>query len=409
MSTRRVLVLVGSVVALAFPAAARADVVTEWNATANTSLFNVAGQPPNVGVLHLAMVQGAVFDAVNAIDRSHQPYLYTTPAPPFASKEAAAATAAYRVLVSIVPAQRVALQEKYLTSLAGIPFFQMILGAMAGNGAADAMLRARAGDGRFGTPGFPVGTGPGQWRPVLPAFANDPAGWVRNVKPFVLESPSQFRAAPPFPLTSAAYTAEFEQVKSLGSATSTTRTAFQTNSARYWAENGLRTWHRIARALAAQEGLTIEENARLFALLSLAEADTLINVWDDKAFYGFWRPITAIREAGSDGNDATAPDDKWLPLIATPPYPDHTSGASGLAGATVRILQIIFGTDNMAWTDTNLGGQTRSFTTFSDAETEVVNARMWSGIHFLRADVLGALVGTNVANWTAANYLQPVS
>ena len=408
MSARRLSVLAAALVVLAFPATATADTVTDWNATANTALFNVAGQPPNVGILHLAMVQGAVYDAVNAIDRGHEPYLYAGTAPGFASKEAAAATAAYRVLVSIVPAQQVALQQLYLASLAGIPFLPLFTGILAGSAAADAMIAARSGDGRFGTPGFPVGTMPGQWRPVLPAFVNDPAAWVRNVKPFVVQSSSQFRSAPPFPLTSAAYAAEFDQVKSLGSATSATRTAFQTNSSRYWAENSLRTWHRIARSLSAAEGLTIAENARLFALLALAQADAIITVWDDKGFYLFWRPITAIREAASDGNPATTADPNWLPLIATPPYPDHTSGASGGAGAAVRAFQLFFGTNDMAWTDTNLGGQTRSFMHFSDAVDEIVLARVWSGLHFLRADVLGALVGTNVANWTAANYLQPV-
>ena len=133
-----------------------------------------------------------------------------------------------------------------------------------------------------------------------------------------------------------------------------------------------------------------------------------INVWDDKAFYGFWRPITAIREAHLDGNAATTADPDWLPLLENPPYPDHSSGASGQAGAFSKALEHFFGTNDIAWSDTNLGGQTRSFTRLSDARNEVVDARVWSGIHFLRADVHGALIGTNVADWANANFFQPV-
>ena len=228
------------------------------------------------------------------------------------------------------------------------------------------------------------------------------------MKPFLLQSPSQFRSAGPFPLTSAAYAAELDEVKSVGSLTSTTRTAAQTNAALYWAENPARTWNRIFRTVSAQEGLTLEENARLFAMLNTTFADSAINVWDDKAFWGFWRPITAIREAHLDGNPATTADPDWLPLIANPPYPDHSSGASSLAGAATRTLQQFFGTNQIAWTDTNFGGLTRSFTRASDAMDEVVEARIWSGIHFRRADVHGAQIGRQVAEWREANYFRRI-
>ena len=404
----RLLVLV-AVLALAAPAVARADTVTDWNANASNALFTVAGQAPPVGVLHMAMVHGAVYDAVNAIDGRYEPYLYRGRRGAFwASKDAAAATAAYRVLVSIVPAQQAQLELLYNASLAALPNTSAKwIGVGNGEHAAAAMIAARTNDGRFGAPGFPVGLLPGQWRPVLPAFANDPNGWVRNVKPFVLQSPSQFRSAAPFPLTSAAYATEFNQVKAIGSLNSATRTMFQTNSAMYWAESPVRTWNRIMRTLSAQRGLTLEENARLFAMANMVVADTAINVWDDKAFYGFWRPITAIREADLDGNAATVADPNWLPLLANPPYPDHTSGASGVAGGFTKALEYVLGTDNVAWSDTNLGGLTRSFTRLSDARNEVVDARVWSGIHFLRPDVLGALVGTNVADWANTHFFRP--
>ncbi len=302
------------------------------------------------------------------------------------------------------------LEQLYNASLAKLPNTSgKWIGISIGGRAADAMIAARTGDGRFGACCFPTGTLPGQWRPVLPAFVNDPAGWMRNVKPFLLESQSQFRSAGPFPLTSAAYATEFNQVKTVGSLNSATRTMFQTNSSLYWAENGVRTWFRIFRTVSAQEGLTLEENARLFAMFSTTVADALINVWDDKAFYGFWRPITAIREAHLDGNAATTADPDWLPLIANPPYPDHSSGASSAAGAAARTMQNFFGTDDIAWTDTNVGGQTRSFTQASTAMNEVVDARVWSGIHFLRADQHGAQIGRQVADWANANYFRPAS
>ena len=409
MRIRRALAPFFALVALTAPATAGADTVTDWNALASNALFTVAGQAPTVGTLHMAMVHGAVYDAVNSIDGSHEPYLFRgRPGVFWASQDAAAATAAYRVLVSIVPSQQPQLEQLYNASLAALPNTSgKWIGISNGERAAAAMIAARTNDGRFGAPGFPVGLLPGQWRPVLPAFANDPAGWVRNVKPFVLQSPSQFRTAGPDALTSAAYATDFNEVKAIGSLNSATRTMFQTNSALYWAESPARTWNRIFRTVSAQRGVSLEDNARLFALFNLSAADTLINVWDDKAFYRFWRPITAIREANLDGNAATSPDPDWLPLIATPPYPENTSGASSLAAAATRTLQQFFGTDNVAWTDTNLGGLTRSFAHPSDAVNEVVEARIWSGIHFRRADVQGAAVGTQVSNWTNANYLRP--
>ncbi len=408
MSKRRLLVLAVFALVLASPATARADTVTEWNTNASNALFNVAGQPPNVGVLHMAMVQGAVYDAVNAIDRKYQSYIYfTNRVQPRASKEAAAATAAYRVLVSIVPAQQPAIEQLYLASIAALPSAGKSAGIAYGEEAAAAMIANRMNDGRFGPPGFPVGTAPGQWRPTLPSFVNDPNGWVRYVRPFLVKSSAQFRSAGPFPLTSAAYAAEFNEVKMVGALNSATRTMFQTNASNYWAESPIRTWNRILRNLSAQAGLSIEQNARLFAMFTLTQADSVITVWDEKAYWSFWRPITAIREADLDGNPATTADPTWLPLIANPPYSDHASGASCLAGAAARTLQQFFGTDSMSWTDTNVGGFTRSFTSFSAARDEVVSARVWSGIHFRRADVAGATIGQQVAEWREAHYFRP--
>ncbi len=404
-------VTAAAAMALAAPALARADTVTEWNLNASSAIFVTAGQGPQASVPHLAMVHGAVYDAVNAIDGSREGYLISSRlASPFDSKEAAAATAAYRVLVTLFPGQKTTLDAHYAASLAavadGVPKTR---GMAVGEAAAAAMIAARTNDGRFGPYRFPVGSEPGVWRPVLPAFVNDPNAWLKDVKPFLIRSGIQFRSKGPNALTSTKYAREFNEVKSLGSAGSTKRTADQTHAARYWAENPPGTWSRVFRTLSAQQGLSLVENARLFAMLYLTAADALITVWNDKAHYLFWRPITAIREADTDGNRATEPDADWLPLIPTPVYTEHSSGHSGLSGSFVRTLQQFFGTDGIGWTDTNNAGLTRSFTRFSQAIDEVVDARVWSGIHFRTADEQGARIGRQVANYRNAHYFKPVA
>ncbi len=403
--------LLGAAAALLAVAAApaRADTVTDWNLNATNALIVTAAQPPQVSVPHLAMVHGAVYDAVNAIDGGHEGYLLSPRiATPSDSKEAAAAAAAHRVLVHLVPPQQPLLDSQYAASLAAIPDGSpKTRGVAVGEAAAAAMIAARTDDGRFGPFRFAVGSGPGVWKPVLPAFANDPAAWLKDVKPFLIRSSSQFRSRGPLALSSRRYAHEFDEVKSLGSATSTTRSADQTLAARYWAENPPATWSRIFRTLSSQEGLSIVESARFFATLYLTAADGLISVWDDKAHWSFWRPITAIREADTDGNPKTEPDPGWLPLIATPPYPEHPSGHTGLSGSIVRTLQDFFGTDRVAWTDTNNAGLTRSFTRFSQAIDEIVDARVWSGIHFRTADEQGERISKQVARYREQRYFQP--
>jgi hypothetical protein len=398
---KKVVLTVAVGAALAAPAVARADAVTQWNLNASNALFTVAGQPPQVSVSHLAMVHGAVYDAVNAIDGGHEGYLLTSRVgTPFDSKDAAAATAAYRVLLHLVPAQQPLLDAQYSASLAAIPDgTAKTRGIAVGEAAAAAMIAARTNDGRFGAYRFPAGSGPGQWRPVLPAFVSDPFAWLKDVRPFLIESSSQFRSKGPLELTSPQYVRELAEVQSVGSLTSTTRTADQTHAARYWAENPPATWSRVFRTISAQQGLSPTENARLYAMLYLTAADALITVWDDKAHYLFWRPITAIREADVDGNPATVADPAWLPLISTPPYTEHSSGHAALSGSIVATLQDFFGTDQVGWSDTTNGGLTRSFSRLSQAIDEVVDARVWSGIHFRTADEQGARIGRQVAQW----------
>ena len=233
------LLVVAALAVLAAPGVARADSATEWNLNAANALFVVGMQGPQQSVPHMAMVHGAIYDAVNAIDGGHEGYLLTSRvAQPFDSKEAAAAAAAHRVLLNIVPAQQAVLDAQYAVSLAAIPDGSAkTRGIAVGEAAAAAMIAARTDDGRFGAYRFPVGSGPGEWRPVLPAFVNDPNAWLKDVRPFLIESGTQFQSDGPLSLTSRKYAREFDEVKSVGSATSTTRTADQTLAARYWAEN----------------------------------------------------------------------------------------------------------------------------------------------------------------------------
>jgi hypothetical protein len=409
MKSRTLAAAAMSAALLTTAAPAGADTVTEWNQTASTALFVVAAQPPQASVPHLAMVHGAVYDAVNTIDDGYEGYLLTPgTAQPSASKEAAAATAAHDVLVSIVPAQKPTLDAKLASSLAGVPDgAAKTEGVAVGTEAAAAMIAARTGDGRFGSFRFTVGSGPGVWRPVLPAFVNDPAAWLARVKPFLIEDPADFRSPGPLALESRRYADELNEVKAVGAANSTVRTADQTHAARYWAENPPQTWSRVFRTLSVQQGLSLVDDARLYAALYLTAADALIAVWNDKAERLFWRPITAIREADTDGNPRTAPQADWTPLLPTPPYPEHPSGHTGLSGSIVKTLQQFFGTDDVGWTDTNVAGLTRSFSSFSQAIEEIEGARVWSGIHFPISDKQGEQIGRKVATYRQGRYFRP--
>ena len=399
-----------ALIALSASASARADTVTDWNANAVGALVTTAGQSPTVSTVHLAMVQGAVYDAVNSIDERYEPYLVEVRARDWYSKDAAAATAAYRVLLGIVPAQEMNLTTLYNASLGSIPDGAAKDGGVrVGEVAAAAMLADRKNDGRSGAYRFPAPALPtdpwpvGQWRPVLPAFGNDAAAWIKDVRPFLIREP--YDSPAPYPLTSRKYAREFEEVKSVGSASSTTRTADQTDQARFWME-GPQGWTRTARRLAIDHSLRTIESARMFAMLYTTGADALISAWNGKAKYLFWRPITAIREAGRDDNPATEADTAWLPLINTPPYPDHPSGLASVSAAMGEVLEQVFG-HRVRFSVTSLSSNTtRSYRSFDEAVDEVVDARVYSGIHFRKADVDAAELGRAVARDSLRRYFE---
>jgi hypothetical protein len=424
------LFLVLVLVALVSPRVARANAVTDWNLIASNAIVVTAGQPPPVSALSFAMVQGAVYDAVNAIDRTHQPYLAEPPSNPTDSKEAATATAAYRVLVGfgdlpgLFPTQQPTLQptyDNYIASLPDNPPGSRANGVAIGEATARTMLTNRQNDGRFGPSPTPYPVAPGVWRPTPPSFANDPAPWVGNVRPFLVPSVEMLRTDGPNPLTSAEYAEDFDEVKDLGSLTSMSRTPDQTDAAIFWQDHAHALFNRIFRALAASQNLNIADSARLFAMENLAAADASIGCWNDKYYWQFWRPITAIREADTDGNPATQVDPNWLPLfdpstpvchpplLATPPFPDHPSGHACNTGAFVHTLRNFFGTDKIPVSAfSNKSCTTRSFERFSDILSEVIDARVWAGIHFRTADTQGAVLGKKVAHYLKKHYFQPV-
>jgi hypothetical protein len=409
-------VSVVALIALVAPSSVGASAVTQWNANATSFLTGAAAwQAPPVSMLHLAMVHGAVFDAVNAIDGGYTPYLVLPDATPFDSQDAAAATAACLVLTNILgnpalaattaPAQLPALATLCQNAIDAIPASPAKTGGInAGVAAANAMIAARTGDGRFGPFRFATGTAPGVWRPPLAPFTIDPNSWIKDVTPFMTRN-SSFRTRGPWALTSPQYAREFNEVKSIGSLTSTTRTQHQTDAALYWAVHPGATWSRIVRGLDTEAGLSTADGARLYAQLYLTAADSAISIWAEKARWSFWRPITAIREADTDGNPATEADPGWLPLVANPPYPEHPSGHLGLSGSFVETLQEFFGTDEIGWSDT-IGTRTMTYTRLSEALDEIIELRIWSGIHFRAADEQSAELAKNVANWRKAHYFK---
>jgi hypothetical protein len=386
-----------------------ADMVIQWNANAHAAIIDTAGQGPTVAYLHLAMVQGAVYDAVNAIEGGFEPYLE---APAMAdagdSSPAAVATAAHDVLVALFPAQQANLDAQLAASLATIPAGPAKTGGIeVGAASASAMLVERTGDGRF-TPFTVVeGFDAGQWRRTPPAMAFEPAPWVGNVRPFIIADASALRSDGPNPLASGAYVHDFNEVKTLGSLTSPIRTADQTDAALFWQANGAGLFNAILRQLTDTQDLDIVAAARMFAMADLAGADGAIACWNDKYAWRFWRPITAIREADDDGNPATVSDPNWTPLFATPPFPEHPSGHTCISGAVVETLQNFFGTDKVPFNAfSSFSNSTRSFDRLSIAMREIIDARVWAGIHFRTADAQGHVIGRKVAHELEKNFFQ---
>ncbi len=427
--------------------ATRADVVLEWNALMlQTFAAEGSTATPPCNSRTMGMLGGAVFDAVNSITRSHTAYLgYFDPvtAGVGIDMSAAAAAAAHMVMQSVYsdlygPTNAFAANFTALfdTQMNAIPEGEAkTRGIEVGMAAAQAMINARTGDGwdavstyqpqALGTPGrWQPGDSSGAWGAGVGSFLKPQ--WS-EMTPFGMTSSSQFRPNGPNGFNtsnygawvqSAAYTADFQQVKELGSINSLSRSADQTNIAYFWVDGpGTASppghWSRIAATVSAQQGLSLEENARLFGLMGLAQADTGIASWEAKVYYDSWRPMYAIQTANLDGNPLTIQDASWTPLIPTPSFGAYTSGHSAFSMVGATILANYFGTDDIAFiTDTESPflppGYTRSFSSFSEAALEAGMSRIYGGIHWMSDNTDGAILGESVGNYTYNNFLLPV-
>jgi hypothetical protein len=395
--------------------AVHADVITDFNAVMLQATKNESTMPPKAS-RNMAIVSLAVYDAVNSIDQSHQSYLGTIAGASSASADAAAAKAARDALVELYPAQQALFDAEYNRQLNMIAdSAAKSQGIAVGAQAAANILAARAYDGSTNTVIYtPKGT-IGSWQPT-PNGVNDPAlpHWG-SVQTFGVQSSTQFMPPPPPALTSQQYADAFNEVKNLGRNTGSTRTADQTNIARFWAAgNNTVTppgmWKQIATTLSKNAGLSTADNARLFALLNMAAADAGITCWEGKYTYDTWRPVTAIRMADQDGNALTDVDANWLPLINTPSFPEYASGHSTFSAAAAAILAAFFGTDNLTFTvESSIAGiDPRTFASLSDAAHEASMSRIYGGIHFRFACEQGLISGNEIGNYIFNSYFAAV-
>jgi PAP2 superfamily len=420
---------------LLFAPSARADVVTDWNLEALNAI-RALRTPPPAAVRALAILHASIYDAVNGIVPTHEPYFVRARAPQNASARAAASGAAHTALAALFPTESATFDARHASVLASLDDSRRTRDGIAwGERVAREILDWRANDNSTAAVAPPAGTGPGAWVPTPPAFAPYLLPQWGAVTPFTLPTSSHFRPSGPPALDSPIYAADANEVKALGAATSSTRTGEQTMIALFWADGaGTETppghWNTIARNVALSHappddhrghgrsgsdghddgragGNTLEENARLFALLNLAMADAAICAWDAKSRYNFWRPVTAIRGAETDGNPATAADPSWSSLIVTPPFPDYLSGHSTFSGAAATVLARFFGTDRVVFEAGSdfLPGVTRSFRRFSAAADEAALSRLYGGIHFRSANADGLAAGIAIGDWAFSRFL----
>jgi PAP2 superfamily len=385
---------------------ANADVVTDWNNAALDAIRDGRTAPP-IASRSLAILHVSIYDAVNGIARTHEPYLVESAVAASASREAAASAAAHQVLVNLFPANASIFDALHAAILGPPPYGpQKAAGIVWGEFVANQILAERANDGSDAIVPPPGGSGPGVWVPTPLAFLPYLLPQWGFVVPFAMSSSSQFRPPGPPSLDSQRYAADYNEVKELGAAVGSTRTEEQTEIALFWADGaGTETppghWNSIAQTIADAQGNTLEENSRLFALLNIAMADAAICAWDAKYTFHFWRPVTAIAFA--------EPELNWMSFIVTPPFPDYVSGHSTFSGAAATVLPLFYGTEDLPFTTGSdfLPGVYRSFATCLDAAEEAAVSRLYGGIHFRSANEDGLQAGISIGQWTATHYLLP--
>ncbi len=385
------------------------DPVMEWNQeAARLTLLPASGLAPVQQTRTMAIVQVSVHDAVNGITRQYRTYLPSSPAPAGASPEAAAIASAHHALRNLFASNAASLDAMFLASLAANGLSVDDPGVGYGRSAAAAILAVRANDGaaaaQFNYRARRAGL-PGVWVPLTSAPALLP-GWG-NVTPWVQTSGSQFRPEGPPPLDSEQYARDYNEIKEIGSINSATRTAEQTQIATFWLGSPVAIWNQPLRNLVAASNFDLSTKARTFALVHMAAADSSIACWDAKYVYNFWRPQPAIRRGDEDGNPLTTADPGWTPLFPTPRHPEYGSGHTTNSSAMATIMQLTFGDAPGVPITSTITGITRQWNTFNQGLDEVIDARIYSGLHFRTADEVGSMHGQQVALFVWANALRP--
>jgi hypothetical protein len=393
------------------------DVILQWNRVLMGTIRIPGQQPPTIfPVRSFAMMHAAMFDAVNSIDGSYTPYFTDEPASKNASLQAAAAQAAHDVLAALYPSRLAIFDAELGISLEGIAERRARQGISVGQVVAARLVAHRANDGWNATPPpYVLPLTAGNWQPTPAAFAAAGFTHYPAVLPFAITSNTQFSPNPPPALTSAEYASAFNEVKEIGSAASTTRTADQTLVAQLWANVNTPTtvffvWNNVASTVAISRNNTTVENARLFALMNIAFHDALQTTFTSKFAHGLWRPVTAIRLAEEDGNPNTAPDVNWSSLLlVNPPYPTYAGNHAAIGTSQATILALFFGRDDIRFDHTweGGGGATRSYSGFMAMANEEERSRVYGGIHFTFDQTAGQSAGRNVANYVFQNIMKP--
>ena len=386
-------------------------VISDWNEIAVTTLLGDTTKQLVEDFLYMGFVQAAVYDAVVGVEGRYAPYRFHAHAPHGTSAQAAAVAAAHKVLVTYVPSAQASLDAAYAASLAKLPDGKAKTRGIAfGTRAADHLIRLRANDGRNAPILFTQPPAPGVWRPTPPGLLPMSAPWMGFVRPLLVRSATQFAPPPPPALTSARYTRDFNEVKALGSLTSTERTEAQTSTAQFFSGNALVQYNTALRDQVTVRDLDIVDAARMFAAIDMSLADAEISVWYAKYVDGFWRPITAINLADTDGNPATVADPTWVPLLTTPPYPEYPSGYNVVNSTVSHGLEDLFRTRHLQLTliSTAVPGVQRHYDSGRALRRDVVDARVWLGIHFRFADTASRDLGRRLTAWTLDHYFRPL-
>ena len=385
--------------------------VVEWNRALLTIVRTPGAQPATIHPTRsFAIMHAAIYDAVNAIDETHKPYLIRIAASHFASQEAAAAGAAHEVLVTLYPNFQAALDNRFQQDLAQLPNSGKAAGLSIGKAVADRILALRSGDGSAAQPiPFVFGNAPGDYQSTPPNFPKQPqfTHWSR-VTPFALKKASQFRPGPPPRLTSDRYSDAFNQVKADGIAGSTAATPDEALTGRFWNGAIQNYWNEIAQTASLAHHLTTAQDARLFALLNLSFADSVIAFYDAKYTYNFWRPVTAIRAGATDGNPETVADPNWLPEVGnTAPDPSYPGAHAVISAAGSEVLTSFFHERDIDFVVTSevLPGVERTFESFPAAAEEATLSRIFAGQHFLFDLTAGHRLGDDVADFVVDNFL----